>query len=67
MSIQGFNSLTKKEKCLSREATRQLGTRTIVFFDGQWICDPISVKMEIGYGKTPEEAIKDCAHLNNID
>jgi len=57
------HDLTKQEMELSAKATKELGYRAIVFRDGRWICQPVG-DGKIGYGVTPEDAIKDCKELN---
>lgn len=55
------DALHPNEKLISKKASQELGFEVLVYFDGRWICDPVSKERQyIGYGGTPEEAIQDC-------
>jgi hypothetical protein len=55
------DTLYPNEKLISKKASQELGFDVLVYFDGRWICDPVSKERQyLGYGSTPEEAIQDC-------
>jgi hypothetical protein len=59
-----MDTLTPEERKLSDEASKTLGYPVILYQDGNWLCDPLSGRKRMGFGDTPEEAIKDCEENN---
>jgi hypothetical protein len=61
-----LHSLTTEEERISKEASKELGYKVIVFRDGGWICHGTTPSDydEIGYGSSSKEAIANWRKLN---
>lgn len=62
------HELTQREQDISREASARLGFPVQVFLDevfldGEWICQPRH-PLTMGFGGTPEAAIRHCREQN---
>lgn len=59
--------LSNKELKLSEIASKELGTKVLMYCDGQWICQAFSFKYKLGFGNTPVEATHNFREENDLE
>jgi hypothetical protein len=59
--------LSKKELDLSAIASKELGTKVLLFSDGQWICQAFDFKYKLGFGSSPVHAVHSFKEENDLE